>query len=139
MTASCSLSRITCKTPRTVPKFFESRTWRFVLRTAVQRFALEVGDNLPLKRFVDELVTYWQNKLSREEFITLFIPPNLTWRRAYEQMQKTGQLAHDPEGERLLDYVARRMKYEMLLEYSLTSRRGRTLEKNRLFRCYHRT
>ncbi len=109
--------------------FFGSRTWRFVLRTAVQRFALEVGDNLPLKRFVDELVTYWQNKLSREEFITLFIPPNLTWRRAYEQMQKTGQLAHDPEGERLLDYVARRMKYEMLLEYSLTSRRGRTLEK----------
>ena len=110
--------------------FFNSRTWRFILRTAIQRFALSGGDGLALDEFVDGVVDYWHGQVSVEEFVTFFIPPNLTWCRAFEQMQEKVSFPDDSLGRGLLQDIVNRFRYEIFLEYGLASRRGRTLEKS---------
>lgn len=110
--------------------FFNARAWRSVLRTAMQRFALAGGDGLSLDEFADGLVDYWRQHVTTEEFVSLFIPPNLTWRRAYERMQEEGRFPVDASGNSLLDEISKRLKYEVYLEYGIASRRGRTLEKS---------
>ncbi len=107
--------------------FFNSRTWKFTLRCAMQEYALVKGDGLTLEEFQEGFVKYWREKLTDEEFVTMFIPANLTWMDSYEKMKEKGKLPADSSG--LLQNIELRMKYEVMLEYGLNSRIGRTLEK----------
>ncbi len=109
--------------------FFNSRTWRFTLRCAIQRFVLDGGDGLPLDKFQDEFVNYWHSKLIDEEFVTMFIPSNLTWMDSFEAMKETGSLPKTSASKSLIENIEKRIKYEVMLEYGLNSRIGRTLEK----------
>ena len=110
--------------------FFGSRTWNFGLRSAMQQFAMDEGDNLPLDEFAGLFADYWLEHLSKEEFVTTFIPPNMIWRYPYEQMQERGKFLEDKAGHNLLVDICKRMAYEVFLEYGISSRRGRTLEKS---------
>lgn len=110
--------------------FFNSRTWGFSLRTAMQQFALDSGAGLSLAEFAPAFVDYWQTKLTPEDFVSTFIPPNLTWMRAFEEMKKTGVLAQSRDSDRLVEYLTKRLEYEVYLEFGLESRIGRTLEKS---------
>ena len=110
--------------------FFNSRTWRFGLRGAIQRFALDEGRDLTLDEFQDRFVEYWHNKMSDEEFVSFFIAPNMTWRRAYEKMISDGSWERSEEARRLMEAIEKRVKYEIMLEFGLGSRVGRTLEKS---------
>lgn len=110
--------------------FFNARTWRFGLRSAIQRFVQEGGNGLPLDDFAVSFVRHWQKQLSIEEFVVQFIPANLTWRRAYEEMLKNGVLANDPQGNGLLHDICNRLELEVYLEYGKSSRIGRSLEKS---------
>lgn len=110
--------------------FFNSRTWNFGVRSAIQQFALHEGDNLPLPEFASSFVDYWREELTPEEFVAKFIPPNLTWMKAFEQMKETGVFEMDSDGEMLLNYLCKRLEYEVFLEFGLQSRIGRTLEKS---------
>jgi DEAD/DEAH box helicase domain-containing protein len=110
--------------------FFNSRTWKFGIRSAIQRFALAEGNGLSLDEFSERFLEYWHHHLSDEEFVSLFIAPNMTWMRAYEKMKKENKLDKDMESLKLISDVERRLKYEIMLEYGLTSRIGRTLEKS---------
>ena len=110
--------------------FFNSRTWKFGLRSAIQRFAQAEGHGLSFEEFSSRFIEYWHKKLSDEEFAGLFIAPNMTWMRAYEKMKAENVLGSGPAAKRLMADVERRLKYEIMLEYGLTSRIGRTLEKS---------
>jgi DEAD/DEAH box helicase domain-containing protein len=109
--------------------FFSSRTWRFCLRSAIQAYVNDGGNGQSLFEFQNGFINYWKNKLTVEEYVSLFIPNNLMYMQAYETMLSTGKYPNDNGGDLLLKNIDDRLKYEILLEYGLMSRIGRTLEK----------
>ena len=102
--------------------FFNSRTWKFSLRSAIQKFVDDRGNGLNLYEFQNEFIKYWKEKLSIEEYVSLFIPPNLIWMDAYNNMLETGKLLDNDKTKLLIRFIDNRLKYEILLEYGLTSR-----------------
>lgn len=110
--------------------FFNARTWRFGLRTAMQHFVCDGGEGLTMDAFGDALNDYWQARLSDEEFVDTFIPHNMAGDRAYEALQQTGSFPDEAGRKGLVDDVRKRVAYEALLEYGMSSRIGRTLEKS---------
>ena len=110
--------------------FFNSRTWRFGLRGSVQQYVKNGGDGQSLTDFCTGFIQYYHEKLSDEEFISRFVAPNMIWMRAYERMKEQRKLGHDKDAKELMYYIEQRLKYEIMLEYGLTGRLGRTLEKS---------
>ncbi len=110
--------------------FFNSRTWRFGLRTAMQTYVQNGGAGRSLSDFTKGFLDYWHGRLSKEEFVSLFIAPNMTWMKAYEEMKSQRKLKLDYYGKKLITDIESRISYEIMLEYGLTARIGRTLEKS---------
>ena len=110
--------------------FFNHRTWRFGLRTAIQEYS-ETNDSLvSLEDFQRGFSSYWHQKFSDEEFISQFIAPNMTWMKAYEEMIANRKLGTDKYAKKLLGDVDSRLAYEIMLEYGLSANIGRTLPKS---------
>ena len=107
--------------------FLNSRSWRFGLRIAIQQFIKAGGDGLNLKEFADKFLEYWHSRLSDEDYVGNFIAPNLTWMRAYEQLQKDRKLPSGNESKNLMDAIDKRLAYEIMLEYGLLSNDNRSL------------
>lgn len=110
--------------------FFNARTWRFGLRTAMQHFVHDGGEGVTLDVFGEQLNDYWLNRMSEEEYIDSFIPHSMAGDRAYEALQKTGKFPDEAGRKGLLADLRKRIAYEALLEYGISSRIGRTLEKS---------
>ena len=110
--------------------FFNSRTWRFGLRTAIQKYCTEHGSGKSLAEFQEGFISYWHEHMSAEEFVSFFIPPNLTWKHAYEDMIEKRKFGKDKQSQILLYEIEQRLKYEIMLEYGLSGKIGRTLEKS---------
>ena len=110
--------------------FFNSRTWKFNLRVAIQKFIQDCDDDLVLSDFVKRFNQYWLGKLGKEGYVATFIPPDLTWRREFENMVEKGILGSTEDSNRLIDDVKSRVELEIYYEYGFNSRIGRTLEKS---------
>lgn len=110
--------------------FFNSRTWKFGIRSAIQHFAISRGEDLSLSEFSAEFIHYWHDRLKNEAFVSLFIAPNMTWMPAFEKMKRVNKLVHDKDAKELIEHIEKRLTYEMMLEYGLSSQIGRTLEKS---------
>lgn len=110
--------------------FFNARTWRFGLRSAIQRFAQKEGHGLNLSDFQERFVEYWHHEFNDETFVGHFIAPNMTWIKAYEQMILTKKLGNSDASRGLMNMVEKRVKYEIMLEFGMRARTGRTLEKS---------
>ncbi len=110
--------------------FFNSRTWRFGLRGAMQKYVLSGGAGQNLKDFTNGFLKYWHDNMSDEEFVSFFIAPNMTWMYAYEDLVGKRKLGKDQRAQKLMLDVEKRLSYEIMLEYGLTGRIGRTLEKS---------
>ena len=110
--------------------FFNARTWRFGLRTAIQRYCDEFGSGQNLNDFQDGFIKYWHNRLTDEQFVSFFIAPNLTWKHAYEDMVANRKLSNDKQAQILMYEIEQRIKYEIMLEFGLAGKIGRTLEKS---------
>lgn len=110
--------------------FFNSRTWRFGLRTAIQKYCIEFGSGLTLSAFQDGFIKYWHERMTDEEFVGFFIAPNMTWMHAYEDMVENRKLDNDQRAKILMREIEKRVRYEIMLEYGLTGKIGRTLEKS---------
>ena len=110
--------------------FFNARTWRFGLRTAIQKYCDEFGSGQTLNDFQDGFIKYWHNRLTDEQFVSFFIAPNLTWKHAYEDMVANRKLSNDKQVQILMYEIEQRIKYEIMLEFGLAGKIGRTLEKS---------
>ena len=110
--------------------FFNSRTWRFGLRTAMQRYCTEFGSGLSLEEFQNGFIKYWHERMTDEEFVSFFIAPNMTWKHAYEDMVEKREFGKDKQAQILMYEIEQRVRYEIMLEYGLTGKIGRTLEKS---------
>ena len=110
--------------------FFNARTWRFGFKTAIQRYVQNGGANLSLSDFTKGFIKYWHEHLDDESFVSFFIAPNMTWMSAYEDMIKRRKFGNDDRAKKLMNDIEKRISYEIMLEYGLSSRIGRTLEKS---------
>lgn len=110
--------------------FFNSRTWRFGLRTAIQKYCTEKGSGQNLADFQNGFIEYWHEHMTDEQFVSFFIAPNLTWKQAYEDMVEKRSLGKDKQAQSLVCEVEQRIKYEIMLEFGLAGNIGRTLEKS---------
>lgn len=110
--------------------FFNSRTWRFGLRTAIQKYCTEMGSGKSLADFQEGFIDYWHERMTDEQFVSFFIAPNLTWKQAYEDMVEKRKLGKDKQAQILMCEIEKRIKYEIMLEFGLTGKIGRTLEKS---------
>ena len=108
--------------------FFNSRTWRFGLRTAIQKYCAEKGAGQNLVEFQNGFIRYWHERMTDEQFVSFFIAPNLTWKQAYEDMVEKRSLGKDKQAQILVFEVEQRIKYEIMLEFGLAGKIGRTLE-----------
>ncbi len=110
--------------------FFNSRTWKFGIRGAIQQYIQNGGNGQNLEDFCMGFIKYWHDNMDDEEFSSFFTPPNLTWMRSYENMVKKRKITYDKEYNNLVFRTEKRLAYEIMLEYGLTSHIGRTLEKS---------
>ncbi len=110
--------------------FFNSRTWRFGLRTAIQKYCVEFGSGQSLEEFQNGFIKYWHERMTEEQFVSFFIAPNMTWRHVYEDMIEKRKFGKNKESQILMREIEQRLKYEIMLEYGLTGKIGRTLEKS---------
>lgn len=111
--------------------FFNARTWRFNLREAIQKFVDDGADGLSVKEFASKFNDYWINKMGLKSYISTFISPDMTWKRAFENMVSTGLLNKDDEAtKKLVDDIRKRIEIEIYYEYGFSSQIGRSLEKS---------
>jgi len=108
--------------------FFGARTYRFNLRAAIQQVLEQNPQNLSLEAAVPVFIDYWKKELGNTaSFVAQFIPPDLQYRKDYNDMLQAGVLAeHSP----LDELIQKRIHWEFLSEYGYRSRIGRTLEKS---------
>lgn len=110
--------------------FFNSRTWRFGLRTAIQKYCAEAGSGQSLEDFQKGFLAYWHQRMTDEQFVSFFIAPNMMWKHAYEDMVENRRLGRDRQAQILMHEVEQRVKYEIMLEFGVAGKIGRTLEKS---------
>jgi DEAD/DEAH box helicase domain-containing protein len=107
--------------------FFGARTFSQVLRQAMADFVRHEGEGLQLIRFADELPRYWRKRCGSDEtFVGTFIAPNMEWLQGFRTLREQGSIA---PGSDIADLVAKRLRWEALVEFGLRSRIGRTLER----------
>lgn len=110
--------------------FFNSRTWRFGLRTAMQQYSIKLKEEKPLKDFTEECVQYWKDEMGNEKFLSYFAAPSLIWMRGYDDLIAKGLWVADKDGVAFMESVTKRAEYEMMLEFGMSARIGRSLEKS---------
>jgi DEAD/DEAH box helicase domain-containing protein len=105
--------------------FFESRTYRFNLRGAIQKM-VQGRDPTPLSDLQDEVADHYRERMPEEEYVSTFIAPDMEWFREFEALRDQGRI---PDGATLTEDVSRRLGWEVWSEYGFRARIGRTLEK----------
>ena len=106
--------------------FFNSRTFRFNFRIALQKCVLDVGDGKPLSDLPLIFTNYWKSKTRQDQYIAAFLAPNMEWLADYDHLKQYGAL---PQGATLPAYIDKRIQWEIVSEYGFQARIGRTLEK----------
>jgi DEAD/DEAH box helicase domain-containing protein len=120
--------------------FFEARTYRFSLRTAIQS-TIPPDGSISLDTLSDQVLSYWRQSWSNfkhcdQRLVATFTPPDLHDLPDYEnymnQSQQVSEQGSDmslPIPSELDHILQKRLSWEVLMEYGFTARVGRSLEK----------
>ena len=106
--------------------FFAARTYTFTLRGAIQKIAQAADGPVDFVALQRRFLAYWRERMTENELIATFLPPDLDWLEDYEALRRSGEL---PRGNNLPQLLERRLGWEIWTEYTLDCRIGRTLEK----------
>jgi DEAD/DEAH box helicase domain-containing protein len=107
--------------------FFSARTYRFNMRSAIQKVVDLQTNPLPLINLTKIFIDYWYaelEKVKKGKFLTTFFPSDLYYLQEYEKFLETNNIT--PE---LDEIFKNRLSWEITAEYGYNSRIGRTLEK----------
>lgn len=108
--------------------FFGARTYSQTLRNALAHFIRRQGEGLSLPRLAQEFPNFWlQQSGSEAAFVGTFIAPNMEWLQGYQALKEQGKI---PPGSDVVNLVAKRLAWEVMTEFGLRSRIGRTLERS---------
>ncbi len=107
--------------------FFGARTYRFNLRTAIQGALDAGGADLPLSEAAARIFEYWSQSEPAAKLIATLLPADLRQLPEYEGfIEKGGGGSMTVLRRKLLE----RLAWEVTMEYGLSVRAGRTLEKS---------
>lgn len=107
--------------------FFSGRTYQIGLRTALCQTIDEAAGDLTLAELSQRFPRGWLERLGRENFVGTFIPPTIEWWPEFEMFKEERRLSPD---SKLPYFIAERLEWEVIREFGLQSRIGRTLEKS---------
>lgn len=108
--------------------FFGARSWQFSLRGLIQQALEAGGGSVPMDRLASLVSNYWRKKFeSDERYVGTLIAPDMTWLRAYEDLQKSGKLPSDND---MVNLVNERLDWSIYSEFGYRSHIGRTLERS---------
>jgi hypothetical protein len=103
--------------------FVASRSYSFSLRTLVAAILHDGGGEANLNDLIADVIT----KASAPQWLTTVVPPDLHGRQDVDRL-----LAGQSSGTKdTWDLIAQRLAFQMVLEFGLRSRMGRTLELTR--------
>lgn len=107
--------------------FFAARTYQIVLRTALCKVIENADTGLTLAALSEEFPKHWMNTLGKDAFVGSFIPPAIEWLAEFEEFKDVQKL---PGNSKLPIQVRDRMAWEVIREFGMQCRIGRTLEKS---------
>ena len=103
--------------------FVASRSYSFSLRTLVAAILHDGGGEANLNDLIADVIT----KASAPQWLTTVVPPDLHGRQDVDRL-----LAGENSGTKdTWELIAQRLAFQMVLEFGLRSRMGRTLELTR--------
>ena len=103
--------------------FVASRSYSFSLRTLVAAILHDQGGEANLNDLIADVIT----KASAPQWLTTVVPPDLHGRQDVDRL-----LAGETSGTKdTWELIAQRLAFQMVLEFGLRSRMGRTLELTR--------
>lgn len=105
--------------------FFAARTYRFNLRSALQKVA-RANEGATIPDLTAAFLRQWKALMSPEEYVASFFAPDMEWLEAYQEMLESGTVPPDGDAVSLAD---RRIAWEIWSEYTFNCRLGRSLEK----------
>lgn len=110
--------------------FFAARTQTVGLRTALATFLAQrdPAEPVTLATLADEFVTFWKQRLEPAAYVSQFLPPDLAWLRAFDELKSTD--VPPPPDDLLWRYLDERLAFDIASEFGWRSRIGRTLEKS---------
>lgn len=105
--------------------FFESRTFRTTLRTALRQYLDNEASGWNLADIRSEFNKYWRSQFSTDaDYVATFMPSDLEWLREWEELQKTGKAKSS-----LVELIAQRLDWEVVAEVGLRTNLGGSLER----------
>ncbi len=108
--------------------FFGARTYSQVVRHALAGFIREAGAGQTLQEVAAAFPAFWRRKIGDpSQFVGTFIAPNMEWLKGYQGLKDKGEL---PAGNDTPNLVGKRLSWEVISEFGLRSRIGRTLERS---------
>lgn len=111
--------------------FFAGRTYRFNLRRAIQVFLESVDAHVPLPEAAGRIIEHWHDGVGEHDRIGLtrlvaaLMPPDLRHLDTFQAFMSGG---HDRIPAQLEQDLLSRLSWEIVMEYGLAVRAGRTLE-----------
>jgi DEAD/DEAH box helicase domain-containing protein len=112
--------------------FFEARSYRAVLRTALYHFLKGGGEVIDFDDVISKLPSTLR-AMGDAEFVTTFIPQDQQWKEDYEILLENGTIS---SRSKLPDVLEDRISWEIFSELSYNSQNGQTLDKAGLI-CIH--
>jgi DEAD/DEAH box helicase domain-containing protein len=111
--------------------FFSARTYRLNFRTALQQAVRDAvgksGGGVALSGLAADFSRHWAAALGEEDYIATFLPADMAWLKEYDDLRRDGAIS---PGSELRELVDKRVAWEILSEYGLRARLGRTLERS---------
>ncbi len=112
--------------------FFAGRTYRFNLRRAIQVFLESTKDDVPMMEAAGRVIEHWHRNAGEPErlgiprLVAALVPPDLRHLDSYQAFLESRS---ETIPKRLERDLLTRLSWEIVMEYGLAVRAGRTLEE----------
>ncbi|MGK7913149.1 MAG: DEAD/DEAH box helicase [Synechococcus sp.] len=110
--------------------FYDARTYRTTLRTAIHHAIADLPDNLNLAELIHHFPTYWQGRLKTSgDYAATFLPTDMEWLREWDTYVSENKDDLDPNSN-LIELVNQRLQWEVTNQFGHRSAVGPSLERS---------